>query len=402
MNKLNKKNKQIKTYLVGGAVRDQILGIAPKDKDYVVAGASAVDMLEAGFIPVGKSFPVFIKKGSNDEYALARKEIKTGARHTDFQFLFDNSVSLKEDLERRDFTCNAIAYDEETGEYIDYYNGIENIRQKKLKAVNSKHFKEDPLRILRLCRLAAQLNFSVDSSTMELVHSMVLAKELENLSIERIWNEIEKALKSQHFYRFIETSYECRALCFILPEIVKFWTTPDKDNNSFIIEKVIKNLKAISKYNEFIKFAFLLYNLKQLPSDNSLDYAEVIKTICKRLKVPHDYRNFAVLVCNHYEDFIKIPTMTDEELLNLIDNFIKMPKNYLEDFISLCCVKVNFSEDSSQKKLAQKILRKAFKIISELRATDMPNFKTLKKNHTFANEYYKYKLQVLKNSRNTY
>ena len=139
-------------------------------------------MLARGFVRVGKDFPVFLHPESKEEYALARKEIKTGCGHADFSFIFDPSVTLEEDLERRDFTCNAIAFDPQTGEYFDPFNGRKDIENRVLRHINAEHFQEDPLRVLRLCRFAAQLNFTPAPETLELVTRMTAEGQLAHLS----------------------------------------------------------------------------------------------------------------------------------------------------------------------------------------------------------------------------
>ena len=218
----------MKIYQVGGAVRDRLLGRIPNDSDYVVVGLTPDEMLRQGFTEVGKGFPVFLHPLTREEYALARKEIKTGDKHTDFEFIFDESVTLREDLERRDFTCNAIAYDEETGEYIDYFGGQDDIKNKILRHVNAEHFVEDPLRVLRLCRFSAQLDFDAAPATVELCRSMVQKGMLEHLTAERVWIELLKAMKTPAFYRFIELAREVGALKIILPEIEALWKVPER------------------------------------------------------------------------------------------------------------------------------------------------------------------------------
>ena len=173
-------------YQVGGAVRDKLLNRPCQDKDFVVIGATEAEMLEQGFKKVGKSFPVFLHPETGEEYALARKEIKTGRGHKDFKFVFTPDISLKEDSCRRDFTCNAIYEDTETGEIIDYHNGCEDIKNRILRHI-SKHFAEDPLRVLRMCRFAAELGFSVAPETMALCQKMVQKGAIRHLSRDRIW-----------------------------------------------------------------------------------------------------------------------------------------------------------------------------------------------------------------------
>ena len=167
----------MKIYEVGGAVRDYLLGIKPNDVDYVVVGARVEDLLNKGFVKVGKAFPVFLHPETKAEYALARKEIKTGNKHTDFEFDFSPTISLSEDLRRRDFTCNALAKDVETGKIIDECGGAEDIKNKILRHIDSVHFVEDPLRVLRMCRFSAQLDFEIAPETMLLAKKMVKENE---------------------------------------------------------------------------------------------------------------------------------------------------------------------------------------------------------------------------------
>ena len=157
----------MRIYQVGGAVRDKLLHIECNDKDFVVFGATEQEMLDNGYKKVGKSFPVFIHPKTKEEYALARKEIPIGSTHTDFKFIFSPDISIEEDAIRRDFTCNAIYLDTKTNEIIDLHNGKEDIKNKILRHV-SEHFTEDPLRVLRMCRFSAQLDFDVAEETMQL------------------------------------------------------------------------------------------------------------------------------------------------------------------------------------------------------------------------------------------
>ena len=218
----------MKIYQVGGSVRDRLRGRQPQDYDYVVTGASPEEMLARGFVRVGKDFPVFLHPESKEEYALARKEIKTGCGHADFSFIFNPSVTLEEDLERRDFTCNAIAFDPQTDEYFDPFNGRKDIENRVLRHINTEHFQEDPLRVLRLCRFAAQLNFTPAPETLELVARMTAEGQLVHLSAERIWKELEKALRFPDFPRFVQTARTCGALEAVLPEVNRLWNTPER------------------------------------------------------------------------------------------------------------------------------------------------------------------------------
>ena len=216
----------METYLVGGAVRDYLLGKQCNDRDYVVVGATVQDMLDLGFYQVGKEFPVFLDKNGT-EHALARTERKTGDKHTDFEFEFNPNITLEEDLVRRDFTVNAMAFDED-GKLIDYFNGQEDLKNRLLRAVRPETFIQDPLRVLRGCRLASQLDFEIVPETMDLFKQMVKDGMLNHLTAERIWKETEKALtEGYNSPKYFELLNECGALERLFPEIYALVNTPE-------------------------------------------------------------------------------------------------------------------------------------------------------------------------------
>ena len=389
----------MKMYLVGGAVRDRLMGISSHDTDYVVVGSSIEKMLSKGFIPIGKSFPVFIRKGDRSEYALARKEIKTGPKHTDFSFIFDESISLEEDLSRRDFTCNAIAYDEEENKYIDYHNGIKDISNKILRHINS-HFCEDPLRVLRLCRFVAQLDFSVAPETLKICKKMVSEWLPDCLSAERIWSEIKRALRYPHFHRFVETAQECGILKIIMPALEKLWFVENRSGKK--MKNTIDCLKKVATDSEIVKFATLLHQVGEtgILEDPNLSEIEreqlgvsIIKEICLSLKIPSDYQKFAVLTCRNHKNFSRIDSMRLEDLLDMVDDYTKKMPEHFEDFIS--SLKIEPMKSDEIKKSEEKI-RKIYSILSEISACDMPNFEELKKDESFKDKYRAFRLEVLK------
>jgi tRNA nucleotidyltransferase/poly(A) polymerase len=192
----------MKTYLVGGAVRDKLLGIESKDNDYVVCGSTPEEMIAAGFKQVGADFPVFLHPETGDEYALARTEKKTGAGYNGFTCEFSPNVSLEEDLFRRDLTINSVAYDEENDLYVDPYGGIRDLKLKLIRHVNPDAFADDPVRVFRACRFAARYNFDIASHTIELMQKCV-ENEFNNLTPERVWKEIEKGLSESNFYSML-------------------------------------------------------------------------------------------------------------------------------------------------------------------------------------------------------
>ena len=203
----------MKVYLVGGAVRDSLLGLPFHERDWVVVGATKEELIKEGYKQIGKDFPVFLHPETKEEYALARKERKTGAGHKAFSFEFDKNVSLEEDLERRDITINAIAQDEE-GNFIDPYNGHQDIEDKIIRKVSSA-FKEDPLRVLRVARFAAKLKklgFTIEEGTKTEIKNIVNSGELKTLSKERIWMETHKALETDNPETYFDAINECGAL----------------------------------------------------------------------------------------------------------------------------------------------------------------------------------------------
>lgn len=201
----------LKTFLVGGAVRDMLMGIVPKDRDWVVVGSTPQEMLDLGFSQVGKDFPVFLHPETKEEYALARTERKVSSGHTGFECEFNNTVTLEADLERRDATMNAIAYDVATETFIDPFGGQSDIKNGIIRAV-SKHFAEDPLRVLRVARFAARYNFKVDEDTLIMMQGIVNDGELRHLSSERIFTELTKAMGEPYPNKFIDVLLSINAL----------------------------------------------------------------------------------------------------------------------------------------------------------------------------------------------
>ena len=402
----------MKIYQVGGAVRDKLMGITPHDIDYVVVGADAQELLDKGFHQVGKGFPVFINPKNGSEYALARKEIKTGQKHTDFKFIFDKTITLKEDIERRDFTCNALAYDEENDIIIDYHNGEKDIKNKLLRVVNPKHFVEDPLRVLRLCRFAAQLDFTPTQDTLELASKMVAQGMLQHLSAERLWQEIYKALQTPRFEKFIMVARQCNALKEILPEVELLFQTPERtdfhpEGNSG--DHTMLCLKQVANNSAKIKFATLLHDIGKtltpkeiLPSHHlhEISGLELIKNICRRLKVPNDLRNFALLCCKQHMKLHLVQKMRAGTMVNFTLALLKQPYD-LEDFITVC--KADFfgrayicsAEECSDFKANELYLKKAADVLKEIKASNMPNFNEIPKDKTFAEKFRQYQIQQL-------
>ena len=341
---------RIKIYLVGGACRDTLLGVEPHDKDYVVVGATPVEMEFFGYKRVGTDFPVFLHPETGEEYALARKEVKTGDKHTDFKFEFGPNVTLEEDLLRRDLTINAIAKDLKTGKYIDPFNGIQDLKNGVLRHV-SEHFIEDPLRVLRLGQFFCRFGFSIAPETMELCKQMVKGGMLNHLTEERIWAEIEKALHTPNFHKFILFLNEIDALQVIFPEVSALKDVPENviyhpEGNAF--NHVILTLKQV--YNCFfdvdpnvevntnemalVNFGLLCHDLgkaytdkEKWPAHHGHDVLgiEIINKLCNRLKIPNEYRDYGILAGKYhmrYYEFMKCKKKTQFDFVHdVTDNF---------------------------------------------------------------------------------
>lgn len=334
-------------YLVGGAVRDEILGRPVHDKDYVVSDSSEAEMLSLGYSRVGKAFPVFLHPETGEEYALARRENKIGLRHCDFSVIATPDITIEEDSHRRDFTCNALYKNPQTGEIIDYHNGIKDIKNRVLRHV-SEQFSEDPLRVLRMCRFAAQLDFSVAPETMSLCRKMVQEGALECLSADRIWQELAKALASKTFYRFIETARECGALNEIMPEVEQLFSVPERtdyhpEKNSG--DHTLLTLKAANSDDGLVNYAALMHDIGKIQTDKACWPshrgheklgADIIKTIGKRIRVPKIYTEFAVFTSLHHMVYHQKVKNARYKLANIaVSLSYYHQKDYLNKFIAV-------------------------------------------------------------------
>lgn len=396
----------MKIYEVGGCVRDKLLGKTPSDFDYVVVGATVDEMLALGYKQVGKTFPVFIK--DNQEYALARKEIKTGDKHSDFKFIFTPNITLEDDLIRRDFTCNALAYDKENNQIIDFHNGIADIKNKILRHVNSDHFPEDPLRILRMCRFSAQLDFDIAPETLDLAKSMVSQNMLSHLSAERIWQEINKALTTPHFDKFILSMRSCGALKAVLPEIDEMFSTPENlktHPEGNVGAHTILAVKYVAKCSPVVKFAALMHDVgktltpkEQLPyhAGHEITGPKLINEICIRLKTPNNFKNFAKISCQYHGYFYHILKLAPEDLYQFLHALQKYDINELIDFFRSDYFgrALTYPKDKQQKK--EDFFKKMMKIFKDIKASDMPNFANISKNANFKEKLRDYKIKIIK------
>ena len=405
--------EKMKIYKVGGAVRDEILGLKAHDNDYVVVGSSMAEMRACGYISVGKSFPVFLHPETHEEYALARKEIKTGNRHTDFEFIFTPDVTLRQDLERRDLTCNAIAFDDETKEYIDYFGGRQDIQNKILRHINAEHFVEDPLRVLRVCRFAAQLDFEVASETLDLCKKMVLAGAMENLTPERIFEEVKKALEAKKSAKFFVLMRKIGALKEIMPEMDVLFDVPEKEKyhpEGNTGGHVLTALDTNPKNPPLIKFAILTHDFgkaltlkEKWPSHHG--HADLAKTpilsLCARLKVPNIYKDFALRAAKEHMKYFDILNMRASKIYDLLMGLTIGHDFYVNEYIEVC--RADFEGSTCENKDEERqvfdkkadLLRRAQAFLETLKAEDMPSFEKLPKDETFGAALKAYKIQEL-------
>ncbi|WWO97543.1 MAG: multifunctional CCA addition/repair protein [Candidatus Dasytiphilus stammeri] len=288
----------MKIYLVGGAIRDHLLNLPVKDKDWVIVGTTPQEILKLGFKPVGKGFPVFLHPVTGEEYALARTEKKSGKGYTGFTCYTAPNVSLQQDLQRRDLTINAIACDE-NGKYVDPFNGRKDLASRIIRHISS-NFRDDPLRVLRVARFAAcyaHLDFTVAHETLMLMRSMSQNGELIQLTAERIWKETELALQSPHPQRYFQVLQECNALDKIFPELARLYEIPiSKDMN--MGSHTLRSLSIVAQLSTQIevRFATLCHNFGTLSHFNHGSSEEkLIQCFCQRLRVPKSVQKFALL-----------------------------------------------------------------------------------------------------------
>lgn len=302
-------------YLVGGAVRNQLLKLPVHERDWLVVGATIDNMLDAGYQAVGKEFPVFLHPKTKEEYALARTERKTGHGYTGFSCISDSSITLEEDLLRRDLTVNAIAQDAD-GVLHDPYGGLHDIENRILRHV-SPAFREDPLRVLRVARFAASfhhLGFTIASGTMKLMQEIVRSGELSHLIPERIWLETDKALKTQAPQVYFQVLRECGALNVLFPEVEALFGVPQTEKYHPEIDTGIHTMMVLEQAAKLtddtaIRFSALVHDLGKaltpkelLPKHPNHEIAGLVpvKALCQRLKVPNEYQTIALRVCEFH------------------------------------------------------------------------------------------------------
>ncbi|MEO7326438.1 MAG: multifunctional CCA addition/repair protein [Dokdonella sp.] len=327
-------------YLVGGAVRDQLLGLDVADRDYVVVGATPEELLALDYRPVGKDFPVFLHPRTQEEYALARTERKTGRGYHGFAFEADASVTLEQDLERRDLTINAMAEDEH-GRIVDPFDGQHDLAERVLRHV-SPAFVEDPVRVLRVARFAARyasLGFRVADETIALMRQMVDEGEVDHLVPERVWAETRKALSEPTPSAFLQVLRACGALRVIFPEVDALYGVPQRAeyhpevDTGIHIELVLDMAAQLAPRDDMVAWCAFTHDLgKALTPTDELprhirhehNGIEPVRALCARLKVPAEYAALAELVCRLHLDAhraFELRATTVLELLERLDSF---------------------------------------------------------------------------------
>lgn len=325
----------MKTYLVGGAVRDELLGLVPRERDWVVVGSTPEAMLAEGFTPVGRDFPVFLHPQTREEYALARTERKTGHGYTGFACHASPDVTLEDDLLRRDLTINAIACDAD-GSLIDPYGGERDLHARLLRHV-SPAFAEDPLRVLRVARFAARfapLGFRVADDTLALMRDMASSGELDHLVAERTWQELIRAMGEAAPQQCIRTLRDCGALAVILPEVDCLFGIPQPETHHPEIdtgEHVLLALEQAARLsdNPDVRFAVLLHDLgkgltpeAEWPRHIAHEHTglKLVDGVCQRLRAPRETHELARLACKLHLNVHRAQDMRPDTLLKLLES----------------------------------------------------------------------------------
>jgi len=324
----------MKTYLVGGAVRDKLLDYPVTEKDWVVVGATPNELLNQGFKQVGKDFPVFLHPKTGEEYALARTERKSGSGHQGFQVFASKDVTLEEDLIRRDLTINAMALDE-NGQLVDPYNGSKDIELKLLRHV-SLAFSEDPLRVLRVARFAARyhhLGFKIAEETQVLMKDLSRSGELKTLSAERVWKETVRAIGEKSPHRYFQVLRDCGGLIDWFPEIECLWGIPNPEKwhpeiDTGVHTMMVLEQCALLSEDTSTRFAALCHDLgkgvtpkDQWPSHRGHEKngVAVIDELTKRLKIPTSFTRLAKIVSEFHLHLHRVEELTPKTIVKVLE-----------------------------------------------------------------------------------
>ncbi|MBP0592905.1 multifunctional CCA addition/repair protein [Paraburkholderia sp. LEh10] len=338
-------------YAVGGAIRDELLGMPVQDRDYVVVGATPEQMTAKGFRAVGKDFPVFLHPDTHEEYALARTERKTSAGYHGFQFFYAPDVTLEEDLARRDLTINAMAREvtpdgELIGPVIDPFDGQADLKSRVFRHV-SDAFLEDPVRILRVARFSARFtDFTVAPETMEMMRKMVEAGEVDALVPERVWQEVSRGLMEKKPSRMFEVLRECGALARILPEIDALYGVPQRADyhpevDTGVHVMMVVDHAAAQNYALAVRFAALTHDLGKATTPEHVlprhighegRSIDLLKPLCERLRVPNECRDLALLVAREHGNIHRVMETKAAGLVRLFErcDALRKPARFAE------------------------------------------------------------------------
>ncbi len=326
------KDSGLKIYSVGGAVRDELLGLPVNDHDWVVVGSTPEDMVARGYKPVGKDFPVFLHPGKYEEYALARTERKTAPGYRGFAIHAAPDVTLEQDLLRRDFTINAIARDQD-GKLIDPYNGIADLRAGILRHVSSA-FSEDPVRILRAGRFVARFGFNIAPETLSLMRAMVANGEVDALVPERVWQELSRGLMEKVPSRFFFTLRDCGVLEKILPEVDALFGVPQPPKYHPEIDCGIHTMLVLDDaaqhdYPLEVRFSALTHDLGKgnTPTDilprhigHEARSVDLLRVLCVRLRVTNECRDLSLLVARYHGNVHRAPELRPDTIVGILQS----------------------------------------------------------------------------------
>jgi len=339
----------VKVYVVGGAVRDRLLGLPVKDQDHVVVGATPEQMEQLGYKPVGRDFPVFLHPVTHEEYALARTERKKGRGYKGFEIHAAPETTLEQDLARRDLTINAIARSDD-GAIIDPFGGEADLRAGILRHVGPA-FVEDPVRVLRVARFAARFGFSIAPETMSLMRQMIASGEIDHLVPERVWQELARGLMEANPSRMLLALRECGALARILPEVDALFGVPQPPEHHPEVDTGVHVLLVIDYaarqgYSLPVRFAALNHDLGKGATPKSLwpkhhgperKGVELIEAMCRRLRVPNDCRELAVLVACYHAHAHRVAELRPATVLKFLSSAdaFRKPERF-EEFVAAC------------------------------------------------------------------
>lgn len=377
------------TYLVGGAIRDELLGLEVRERDWVVTGSTPAELLDAGYRQVGASFPVFLHPETSEEYALARTERKAGRGYHGFEVDFDPDITIEADLERRDLTINAIARDPE-GVLVDPFGGRRDLEQRVLRHV-SPAFAEDPLRVLRVARFAARfhdLGFTVHPDTLGLMREIADQGELDHLVPERAWTEIRRAMGSARPSVFIEVLRACDALRHLLPEVDVLFGIPQPERYHPEIDTGTHLLLTLDQAarlggGEDVAVAVLLHDLgkgvtpaEQLPSHVGHESAGVplVEAVCERFRVPNHTRRLALQVCAEHLACHRLMEARPRTVYALLERLDAFRQPELEPFLKACEADYRGRAGLEERPYPQaQRLQSSLQAALEVRAADLVN-----------------------------